>query len=138
MKSISGHTQPTLIVLYITFLVFISMQKNPRHWLFTSRDIDDQRILLFQSTIWSATWIMCITLLKKYFFIIKNLIKLLFWNLAVPLRLPEATPYKFRQIWVWLDFSQHTHQKAVVLKLTFPWWISPCKKPKKLMHYFHV
>ena len=135
-----SHPTNTNSLIYYLSSLFLYAKKSKALIVYLQRYwwSKNAAIILFQSTIWSGTWVMCITLLKRYFFIIKKLIKLLFWNLAVPPRLPKATPYKFRQVWVWLDFSQHTHQKAVVLNLTFPWWISPCKKPKKLMHYFHV
>ena len=47
----------------------------------------------------------------------------------MPQGLPKETPRMSRQ-------AGYTQPKVVFPYATFAWWISPCKKSKKLMNYF--
>ena len=69
----------------------------------------------------------------------KKLINFWFWiilYLGMPQKLPKGALGKFRQVWVWLGMPGHTQPKIFVSCATFPWWIYPCKKSKKLIHSF--
>ena len=54
-------------------------------------------------------------------------------------KVPKYYDQNIGHVWPWLGIAmrQHIQSKVALSDFTFPWWISPCKKPKLLRLSFH-